>query len=238
MPRALSSHHNDLGIPNYDFGDKVLYRQTKPEKRKGDNDITILLVMCAVAFLILGGLVLIKITPGTEFKLGSFFSAIGAKEHPGYTLGSVKLGTTMDVLRLQQPHAQKGITASGAITLAFDEQDAQYTVWYGEDGPYHIAYKARQSRIVTGMSEDDYIGEIAKRFGAPSVASCTRRITDGMRDCRFSWWMPGELRLDLNSRQDLSATTPRLMITLITTDTRLEGRLQRNKSKTSIQRTN
>lgn len=90
------------------------------------------------------------------------------------------------------------------------------------------------------MSEDDYLSTIAKRYGAPSVSSCSRRITDGMRDCRFTWWMPGELRLDMNSRQDTraSSSTPRLMVSLVATDTRLENRIRRAHLGTKISKPN
>jgi len=227
-------------IPDYDFGDDVLYKQEKPKpkRRNRDNDIAALFAMCVFTFLVLGTFVMIKITPGMEFKLGAFFSKIGATPNPAYQLGNVKLGTTMDVLRTSQPGAQKAMTSNGSILLSFSEKDAKYMVWYGEDGPYHIAYKARQNRTIEGISEDDYIGTIAKRYGAPSVSTCTRRITDGLRDCRFSWWMPEEVRLDLISRQDTSAATPRLDVTMIATDTRLEGRIQRDQLTTTVQAPN
>jgi len=238
-----NSNDNHLGIPDYDFGDEVFYKQPKPERAPRRNDITVLLAMCGFLFLVLGTFALIKFTPGLEFRLGSFFSMIGPNAQSGYQLGNVKLGTTMDVLRRSQPDAQKAITSGGAILMSFADGDAKYMVWYGEDGPYHIAYKARQNRTITGMSEDDYIGTIAKRYGAPSVSACTRRITDGIRDCRFSWWMPGEMRLDLISRQDAtdpSATTatPNLEVTMIATDTRLEGRILREQLTTTVERPN
>ncbi|MBL4613365.1 MAG: hypothetical protein JKY27_00610 [Magnetovibrio sp.] len=221
-------------MQDYDFGDNLLYHQPKPKKEPRQNDIKVLLVMCAFSFLVLGSFVAIQMVPGLKFNLGSLFSTIRTNEQPGYALGNVKLGTTLDVLRERHPNAQTGISSSGVITLAFAEKDARYTVWYAEDGPYHIAYKARQNQIITDMSEDDYISSIAKRYGAPSVSSCTRRLSDGLRDCRFSWWMPGKLRLDMNSRQNPNATTPRLMITLVATDTRMESRIRRARLNTKI----
>jgi len=224
--------------PDYDFGDDVLYKQVKRKDHRSDKDISVLFAMFLFAFLVLGTFIMIKITPGMEFKLGSFFSMVSNKPHPGHILGNVKLGTTMNVLSAQQPNAEKAIAANGAITLAFDEGDARYTVWYGEDGPYHIAYKARQHRAITGMSEDDFIGTIAQRYGAPSVSTCTRRIADGVRDCRFSWWMPGEVRLDLNSRQLIGSTEQRLMVTMTATDTHLESRIRDAQLATSVEQTN
>lgn len=234
----INSNDNKHGVPDYDFGDEVLYKQPKIKRPRRRNDIVVLLAMCAFVLLVLGTFMAIKFTPGMEFKLGSFFSMLGSNGKSSYQLGNVKLGTTLNVLRRNQPNAQKAITSGGAILLSFADGDAKYMVWYGEDGPYHIAYKARQNRIITDMSEDEYIGTIAKRYGAPSVSSCTRRITDGVRDCRFSWWMPGEVRLDLISRQTGNAVAPQLDITMVATDTRLEGKIMRDQLATSVERTN
>jgi len=214
--------------PDYDFGDEVLYSQPET-KKSGDNDIKVLVWMCLIAVLVLSSFAMIQVIPGAQFKIGALFSSMGMTEHPGYELGNVKLGTTMDVLRETQPQAQKSITANGSIALSFNEDDANYVVWYGEDGPYHIAYKARQNRIVTGMSEDEFISKITTKYGAPSVSTCTQRLMDDVRDCRYSWWMPGELRLDLISRQSTNTTNGanKLSVTLTATDTRLEGRIRR-----------
>ncbi len=234
MPNTRRRNKN-IGIPDYDYGDDVFYPQPKQERKQNENDIAVLFAMCVFAFLVLGTFLAVKFTPGLEFRLSAFFSVIGATDHPGYQLGNVKLGTTMDVLRQQQPDAIKGMTANGSLTLSYQDDEANYTVWYAEDGPYHIAYKARQSRVIEGMSEDDYIGSLAKRYGAPSVSTCSRRITDGMRECRFTWWMSGEVRMDLHSRQELGTDVQRLLVTQIATDTRLEGRIRRANLNTAAE---
>jgi|GEM_PF-1331569 len=238
----IHTNTKKYAIPDYDFGDDVLYEKEKPKpkakKRHRDNDIGALFAMVVFTFLVLGTFIMIKVTPGMEFKLGSFFSMIGGSTQPNYHLGKVELGTTMDVLRTRQPDAQKTMASNGAILMSFTEEDAQFIVWYGEDGPYHTAYKVRQNRTITGMSEDEYIATFAKRYGAPSVSTCSKRITDGLRDCRFSWWMPGEVRLDMISRQSNDAPVQRLDITLITTDTRLEGRIMRDHVTTTVRSPN
>ncbi|OEJ69062.1 hypothetical protein [Magnetovibrio blakemorei] len=238
-----SYRHNTYKIPDYDFGDEVLYEQSKPEKdpkgAKG-KEIPILVAMCLFSFLVLGTYMLIKFTPGMEYKLGAMFYTTNDRASSAYQIGQIRLGTTMNVLRAVQPHAQKAIAPNGAITMAFSDGDSSYQIWYAEDGPYNIAYKARQDQVVRGQSEDDYINTLAKQYGAPSVSSCTQRTSDGVRDCRFSWWMPGEIRIEVISRQDQaidrSTSSSRLMITTITTDTRLEGRMFRTKLETAAER--
>lgn len=231
--------NNRLGIPDYDFGDEVLYEQPKPEKEPSGKELPMLIAMCLFSFLVLGTYMLIKFTPGMEYKLGSLFYGATARASSAYQVGSINLGTTIDVLRAQHPHAQKAIAPNGSITMAFNDANSTYQIWYAEDGPNHIAYKARQDQVIKGMSEDDYINTKSKEYGAPSVSSCTRRTSDGVRDCRFSWWMPGEMRIDIISRQeqapDHTALASRLMVTTLTTDTRLEGRMFRSQLETAAQ---
>lgn len=242
-PNMKNDRHNPYKIPDYDFGDEVLYEQPEPEKApsglKG-KEVPILLAMCLFSFLVLGTYLLIKFTPGMEYKLGAMFYATNDRFSSAYQVGNVRLGTTMDVLRAVQPHAQKAIAPNGAITMAFVDGDSSYQIWYAEDGPYNIAYKARKDQVVMGQSEDDYINALAKEYGAPSVSSCSRRTSDGVRDCRFSWWMPGEIRIEVISRQDQSVdktdASASLSVTTITTDTRLEGRMFRTQLETAAER--
>lgn len=192
------------------------------------SDVVVLLAMCVFAFVVLGAFFAITFIPQQQFKIGNFFSAYtDVRADTSLTLGTVKLGSSIDQVRAHHANAIKGATADGAITMAFFDGDDRYVVWYGEDGPYHVAYKARQVSELHGVSEDDIIGAVAERYGTPSISSCSRRITDGIRDCQFSWWIPGEVRLDVTSRQNPHATDPVLKITKQITDTRLEGRLQR-----------
>lgn len=192
------------------------------------NDIVVLAAMCGFAFLVLGAFVLIKMLPDSELKIGAFLNSyLDQRNETSFTLGTVQLGTTIDQVRERHGHAVKGVTADGSITMAFLDGNDRYIVWYGEDGPRHIAYKARQMRELTGISEDEFIGSIAERYGAPSISTCSRRVLDGMRDCRFSWWIPGEVRMDVTSRKDPRVANPTLKVTLQITDTRKEGRLRR-----------
>ncbi len=209
------------------------YYKQEPE-RSMRNDIVMLLAMCAFAFFVLGSFIAIKMIPDSEIKVGSFFSTyFDNRDDSSFMLGSVKLGTSIDQVRNRHANVVKGVTADGSITMAFLDGNERYIVWYGEDGPTHVAYKARQSQTLPGVSEDDFIGSIAERYGAPSLSSCSRRITDGMRDCQFSWWIPGEVRMDVNSRQDPRATQQSLQVTMQITDTRQEGRMRRTAQRTS-----
>ncbi len=231
--------------PEYDFGDEVLYyragksdpkiqAKARLKHRGKDTDIKTLALMCLFAFFILGSFIMIKMTPGMEFKISTFFSMAGVRDHPGYQLGNVKLGTTMDILRKDHPDAYKAMAPNGAVTLSYTDTDGNYTVWYGEDGPYHIAYKARRNHTVTDTSEDEFIRNVSKRYGGPSVTSCNRRLTDGMQECKYSWWMPGELRLDVISRRDPSVARGDMNVTMMATDTRLEGRIRRANLSTVV----
>ena len=198
------------------------------------SDIVVLLAMCTFAFLVLGGFLALKFLPTQEYEFGRFVhNYLNPRDEQAMTLGQVQLGTTMDQVRDRYGHTVKGVTRDGSITLAFLDGTDRYIVWYGEDGPMHVAYKARQTRELEGVSEDDMIGAIAERYGAPSLASCSKRVTNGLRDCQFSWWIPGEVRLDINSRQDTRGDVTKLTVATQITDTRVAGRLHRTASRTA-----
>jgi hypothetical protein len=199
----------------------------KPE-RTMRSDILVLLGMCAFAILVLGASFVVKWLPANTINIGSLFTPhADNRDTASFELGAVQLGTTLDHVRAQHTDIQKAITADGSITLSFFDGQDRYVVWYGEDGPQHIAYKARQVRELRGTTEDEFIGSLAERYGAPSISTCSRRVIDGVRDCQFSWWVPGEIRMDINSRQDPRDQTAALKVTTQITDTRAEGRLRR-----------
>lgn len=198
------------------------------------SEIMVLLAMCVFAFLVLGAFLAVKFLPAQDYEFGRFVhNYLNPRNEQALVLGQVQLGTTMDRVRDDHRHAVKGVTRDGSITLAFLDGQDKYIVWYGENGPYHVAYRARQTRVVEGVSEDELVGAIVERYGAPSLASCSKRMTDGLRDCQFSWWIPGEVRMDVNSRQDTRGPTTKLTVTTQITDTRMAGRLQRTASRTA-----
>ena len=230
MTKSYRYYQHHSQAPDYDFGDDVLYSKPEAEKRprSRDNDIRVLLWMCLIAFMVLSSFAAVKLIPGAEFRLDALFKTWSGNGHPNYQLGKVKLGTTMNILEDRHPGAQKAVAANGSIALSFNEADARYLVWYALDGPYHIAYKARQNRDVTGVSEADYVAKFVQEYGAPSVSTCSKRIMDAVRDCHYSWWLPAELRVDLITRVGTSATaTDKLHVTLTATDTHMENRIQR-----------
>lgn len=205
-------------------------------KRGGNGDISVLVSMCMFAFLILGAFVAFKMLPTFEFKIGNFFVSRAEQTNQATTLGPVQLGSTIDAVRKAHPAATKNATALGATTLSFADGNDQYIVWYASEGTKTVAFKARQSRKIVGVTEDEFVGDLAARYGAPSLASCSRRLADGMRDCHFSWWVPGKIRLDLNSRQFMNNAEPTLLITMQITDTRVEGRMRRTGQRVQSSR--
>lgn len=204
------------------------YTPTRKQERTMRSEILVLLGMCAFAFMVLGASYVVKWLPANTINIGALFTPnFDNRDTTSFKLGAVQLGTTLDQVRAQHADVHKGITADGSITLAFLDGQDRYIVWYGEVGPKHVAYKARQVRELRGTTEDEFIGAIAERYGAPSISTCSRRVIDGVRDCQFSWWVPGEIRMDVNSRQETNVNTTTLKVTTQITDTRAEGRLRR-----------
>ena len=192
-----------------------------------------LVVLCMLSFIALGVVAVVKKAPNVEFSFNQFFSIYTPPEDTAVSLGDVTLGSTMSAIRSTRPNATMSVTRSGDITLAFTEKSSAFMVWYSEVDSRHVAYKARQARTIKGMSEDDYIGELALKYGAPSLATCSRRVTDGIRDCHFSWWIQDDIRVDLTSRQRTKNKNADLQVTLQITDTRLDFQLQRKTASKS-----
>jgi len=214
----------------------MAYANTNPTHYKTQNkrsDTSKLAILCLISFIALGSFAAIKMVPEGDFSLAQFFSTKKSNNKHAVELGGVELGSTIDLVRNTQPEATKSLTATGAITMAFAEKDSAYMVWYGEDGPNHVAYKARQTRIIRDMSEDEFVGQLTVKYGAPTLSSCSRRVTDGIRDCHFSWWIPKDIRLDLSSRQFSKSPTPTLKVMMQITDTRMDLRLQRTAQRTA-----
>ncbi len=181
--------------------------------------------MCLFVLLVLGALAIFKFSSHPDIKIGRFFSVFSARTSDRMRLGDIELGTTMEMLRERHPNAIKTASAHGVVTLAFARDNNRYTVWYAKEGSYRVAYKARRNLDVGGVSEDEYLRKITQRYGAPSLSSCSKSLIDGLRNCRYTWWLPGRIRLDVDSRQDIHAAVARLRITTQITDTQLAGRL-------------
>ncbi|MEG3617981.1 hypothetical protein V5T82_05890 [Magnetovibrio sp. PR-2] len=244
--------HKDTSPPDLDYGDDILYykseeenaapawvkRRKKRRQQGKDNDLTMLLMLCLFAFLMLGGFVFVKVTPGVDFNFAALFSMAGVKNDPAYQLGNVRLGTTLDILRKDFPNAYKAMSANGSVTMSFSDDDGDYTVWYGEDGPMHMAYKVRQNYNAQSVSEDELVNTVAKRYGRPSVSECSKRSTDGVRECRYSWWLRGELRLDMVTRLSQREAPGITQVTMMATDTNMETQVRRANLGTNVRKQN
>jgi len=236
MVRNEPKIHTDAA--DYNYGDDVLYPKPKPKskRRHRDKDVSLLVALCVFSLALLGSFVALKLIPKPGLDLASFFSLAKTRDAAQKNWGMEKLGTTIDVLRARQPGALQTTSKNGSIMVSFSEDDGRYLVWYGQDGADQIAYKSRQNRIIEDTSEESYIATIAKRYGAPATSECNRAIASDQRDCQFSWWTPDEVRLDLTSRRSVKDTTANLDVTLVATDTRLEGRILRNQLSTTLKR--
>ncbi|PCI38771.1 MAG: hypothetical protein COB46_10655 [Rhodospirillaceae bacterium] len=204
-----------------------------PRRKSKSATKSTLVVLCMLSFMAIGAVAVVKKAPNVEFSFSQFFSIYAPTENAAISLGEVTLGSTMSAIRNTQPGATMGVTRSGDITLAFTDKASAFMVWYSEVDSRHVAYKARQAHTVKGISEDDYIGGLALKYGAPSLATCSRRVTDGIRDCHFSWWIKDDIRLDLTSRQRTKTRNSDLQVTLQITDTRLDLKLQRKTASKS-----
>ncbi|MBL4692098.1 MAG: hypothetical protein JKY92_02070 [Magnetovibrio sp.] len=194
------------------------FKTKHPHKKR--SELSTLMLLSVLTLGILGSMMVTNI-----FSFSSF------SKTNAVSLGGVELGSSLDSFRDQQPQATSDLTRFGSLTMTFADLDSAYRIWYGEDGQNTVAYKARQSRVIDGISEDEFVGQLSMEYGPPSLSSCSRRVMDGIRDCHFSWWVPDNVRIDLNSRQIKKSSGPQIQITLQITDTRMNMRLQQQSAR-------
>ncbi|MCK5444372.1 MAG: hypothetical protein KAI73_02040 [Rhodospirillaceae bacterium] len=190
---------------------------------KKDPDISALVALCLFAFLMLAALLMIKNYNGFAPKVTNFFTQIRKQQNDQFQIGDFKLGTSLASLQAKRPDVMGGVNARGQIVASYLDSGARYTAWYGRDGETIFSYRARYDTILNDIDEEAVVYEIISAHGAPSTDSCNARITDGMRACKYSWWLGKGQRLDLATRTPTDGSDI-LKVTMIATDTRLQRR--------------
>ena len=211
----------------------MLGTQTNSEKSflvsdedKKNADMSALMALCLFSLIMLATYLMVLNYSAITGEVTTFFTEISKTKDKKFQLGEIKLGSSLASLKKSRPDSIIGVTASGKITAAYKEGSAIYSAWYGEEGPRNFSYRMRYDNSFTDTDEDAIIYEISERHGAPSTNSCNARITDGMRACKFTWWLSDGVRLDVQTRTPIKSND-RVNLTIIATDTRLKGRVQR-----------
>lgn len=190
---------------------------------KTNADASILGMLCIFSLLMLASYIMVMNPKALSNETTSFFVELSESKNQRFQMGHIKLGSSLADLRKLRSDAIAGVTSSGNVSAIYKDGGATYSAWYGTEGSRNFSYRVRYDNNFTNTDEDAFISEISERFGGPSTSSCNARITDGMRACKFSWWLPDAVRLDVSTRTPIK-NTDHLKLTIIATDTRQIGR--------------
>ena len=195
------------------------------EDRK-NADMSVLVALCLFSLILLATYLMVLNYAAVTSEVTTFFTEISKTKNQRFQLGEMKLGSSLASLKKSRPDSVVGISASGQISAAYKEGSATYSAWYGKEGPRDFSYRMRYDNTFADADEDAIIYEISERHGAPSTNSCNARITDGMRACKFTWWLSDGVKLDVQTRTPIKSND-HVSLTIIATDTRLKSRIRR-----------
>ncbi|MDH5188295.1 MAG: hypothetical protein OEW37_04990 [Rhodospirillaceae bacterium] len=170
-------------------------------------------------------LMLISYNPETGGAT-SFFTEISKSKDQSLQIGDMKIGASLTNLKQINPEAITGVNANGQISANYKDNGATFTAWFGKEGVRTFSHTIRYDNVFFDTDEDAVIYELSTKYGSPSTNSCNARITDGVRSCKFTWWLKDGMRFDAITRQPIKSADW-LNLTIIATDTRLKNRAQR-----------
>ena len=144
-----------------------------------------------------------------------------------FDMGGIELGMRPDAVEREHPNMNLTSLVKGEKVGMFKTDDGKYTVWFVSINGIDKAYRIRFDQIVKGMTETDIIEDMGRRHGKPSTSECAKGAPK-MRSCEFQWWPSGGIALNVFSSTDNRKNLPVTGISMIATDTYLDGKRIRN----------
>ncbi len=229
----------DEAIPNRRKGDrrKGDRRKTNRGRRKSDsNSIRTLLYLCCAALFGLGVFIVFETKVGDEIDWRRLFFQKEA-EKQSFKMGNVSLGMTPDKVREQHPNLDLSNLGRGESAVTFNFEGAHYTVWFININGRDKAFRMRYDQSFRTRTEAEILESIGKKHGKPGTSECSK-AGDQERKCHFQWWPFGGTALNVSTTEVKSGQgKSRTDVTMIATDTYLDGKRLRLQSVPSSQKT-
>ncbi|MDH3335733.1 MAG: hypothetical protein OEL50_03720 [Rhodospirillaceae bacterium] len=203
------------------------------KNEKGDESMSTLVAMFLFSLILLAAYLMVMRYNASTVQTTSFFTEISKSKNQRFQIGDMKIGTSLKSLKKANPSSVVGVSANGQISAHYSDGSATYTAWYGEEGPRSFSYMIKYDNVFQNTDEEAIVYELSEKYGAPSANSCNARITDGVRACKFTWWLKDGVRFDAITRRPIK-TGDWLNLTIVATDTRLKNRAQRGVEGTLI----
>ncbi len=145
-------------------------------------------------------------------------------------MGGVELGMNPELVEKRHPNLDLTSLVRGEKIATFNADGARFTVWFVSIKGQEKAYRIRYDQVFEGKTETDFLEEIGRRHGKPGTSDCTRGAP-GERRCHFQWWPSGGIALNVLSTTEKRGGIPVTGVTMIATDTYLDGKRIRNQGQ-------
>ena len=144
-----------------------------------------------------------------------------------FEMGGIELGMRPDVVEREHPNMNLTSLVKGEKVGMFKTNEGKYTVWFVSINGNEKAYRIRFDQVIKGMTETDIIEDMGRRHGKPSTSECAKSVPS-VRTCEFQWWPSGGIALNIFSSTDTRKKQTVTGISVIATDTYLDGKRIRN----------
>ncbi len=205
-------------------------RVSKRGRRKADTgSVKTLLFFCLAAILALVAFLTFETNIGAQIDWHKMFFLKNKLEQT-FKLGGVSLGMSTEVVRKKHPNINLKSLGRGETAASFSFEDAHYIVWFVTIDGQEKAYRMRYDQSFNSRTEEEILNSIGDEHGKPGTSECTK-AGELARKCNFQWWPSGSISLSVSTTEVKSATNhSRTDVTMIATDTYLDGKRMRLKS--------
>ena len=211
-----------MANPATDYLDKLI----TVNDGKSDESTSVLVALFLFSLIMLATYLMVMKYNATNNEATSFFTEISKSKNQRFQIGDMKIGASLASLKKANPSSVVGVNASGQVSAYYNDGGATYSAWYGEEDQRSFSYMVKYDNVFQNTDEDAVVSELSEKYGAPSTNSCNARITDGVRACKFTWWLKDGVRFDAITRKPIK-NGDWLNLTIVATDTRLKNRAQR-----------
>ena len=214
-------------------GDRRVMRRGRRKEDRGG--IGTLLFLCIAALLALVAFITFETGIGTDINWRKMFFQKD-REKQTFTLEGVSLGMSPEAVRKQHPNLDLVGLGRGETVATFNIESAHYTVWFIKIDGNDKAYRMRYDQSFRTRTEAEILESIGVKHGKPGTSECAK-AGDEARKCHFQWWPSGGIALSVSTAEVKSASKlVRTDVTMLATDTYLDGKRMRIKSKPNVKK--
>jgi len=203
--------------------DRRRHRRRDDAPRKGISTLVFLTTLSTITLILF---LVYQSGIGDAVNWGKLLYLQKPSDHE-FQMGGIELGMSPKTAERKHPNLVLTSVVKGEKVATFKTDGGKYTVWFVSINGIEKAYRIRYDQVFIGKTETDVVEDIGRRHGKPGTSDCARSPQDE-RKCHFQWWPSGGIALVVLSTTKKPAGTPVTGVTMIATDTYLDGKRIRN----------